>query len=101
MEDLEKDLRFYGKGSLPNATAVLVLGILSIVFTCLGIGCILGIIGMLISREGRRLYRDHPDLYGNYGILNAGFILCIIGTSMGALWGLYFFALLAFQFYVH
>jgi hypothetical protein len=99
MEDFDKDLRFYGRGELPNATAVLVLGILSIVFTCMGIGCILGITGILLSREGRRLYRDHPDLYRNYGILNAGFILCIIGTSLGAFWILYFLIILGFQFF--
>jgi hypothetical protein len=73
---------------LPNATTVLVLGILSLVFTC-GIGLILAIIGLMASREGRRLYDENPGLYIGYGSLNAGRIMCIIGICLNSLAILY------------
>lgn len=71
------------KKQLPNASAVLVLGILSLVLNCLLIGFILGIIGLILSREGKALYAQNPDLYDGYGSLNAGRILCIISVCLG------------------
>ena len=86
---------------LPNATTVLVLGILSIVIGCLGIGLVLGIIGLLVSREGKRLYDQDPGLWTGYGNLNAGRIMSIIGICLGGLaflyyiiWGLIFGAII-------
>lgn len=84
------------KPMLPNATTVLVLGICSIVFGCVVIvGLALGIIGIVLSSKGRKLYKENPTGYEGYGQLNAGFIMSIIGTSLGALalvywiiWGL-------------
>ena len=73
--------------SLPNATAVLVLGICSIVLGCAFVGIICGIIGIALSVNGRRMYKIDPTLYDNYGSLNAGFIMSIIGVC---LWGLYY-----------
>ena len=70
---------------LPNATATLVLGILSIVIGCFSIGLILGIIGLVISKEGRELYDRNPDGYIGYSSLNAGRVLCIIGIIMGGI----------------
>ncbi len=78
------------KQTLPNATAVLVLGICSIVFSCFLVGLILGIIGLSLSPRGRRLYRENPELYEGYGQLNAGWIMSIIGTVLGGLYILYF-----------
>ena len=46
---------------LPNASGVLVLGILSIVLGCGIIGLVLGIIGLVISKEGKQLYAADPD----------------------------------------
>lgn len=77
------------KQPLPNATAVLVLGICSIVFGCFFIGLILGIIGIVLSSKGRKLYKETPDLYSGYGSLNAGFVMSIIGTVLGGLYVLY------------
>ncbi len=74
------------KPMLPNATAVLVLGICSIVIECYGFGLILGIIGIALAGRGRRMYRESPDLYSGYGSLNAGFIMSIIGLVIGAIW---------------
>ncbi len=71
---------------LPNAVAILVLGICSIVFGCFFIGLVLGIIGIVLSSKGRNLYKENPSLYNNYGMLNAGFIMSIIGTVVGGLY---------------
>jgi hypothetical protein len=70
------------KRPLPNSAATLVLGILSIVLGC-GVGFILGIIGLVISKEGKTIYLQDPDKYTGYNNLNAGRILCIIGLVMG------------------
>ena len=77
------------KKTIPNAIAVLVLGICSLVFACLGIGLILGIIGLVLSSNGRKLYKESPNTYEGYGMLNAGFIMSIIGTSLGSIYVLY------------
>lgn len=70
---------------LPNATATLVLGILSIVVGCGSIGLILGIIGLVLSKEGKLLYDQNPDGYTGYSNLNAGRVLCIIGIILGSI----------------
>ena len=77
------------KETLPNATAVLVLGICSIVFGCFFIGLILGIVGIVLSNNGRKLYKQDPTHYEGYGSLNAGFIMSIIGTVLGGLYVIY------------
>ena len=73
------------KVPLPNATATLVLGILSIVIGCGSIGLILGIIGLVISKEAKQLYDQNPDGYTGYSNLNAGRVLCIIGIILGSI----------------
>ncbi|MBN2521894.1 MAG: hypothetical protein JXB24_01405 [Bacteroidales bacterium] len=69
------------KTVLPNASSTLVLGILSLVLGC-GFGLILGIIGLIISKEGKQLYEENPDAYSGFANLNAGRILCIIGIVL-------------------
>ena len=83
------------KEPLPNSTAVLVLGICSIIFGCFFIGIILGIIGLNMAGKGRKMYRDNPELYDGYGALNAGWIMSIIGTILGSLYTIYYIVLLA------
>lgn len=69
---------------LPNATTVLVLGILSIVvcFVC-------GIIALIISSGDKRLYEQNPELYttSSHDFLRAGRIcsiisLCLLGVGI-------------------
>jgi ABC-type Fe3+ transport system permease subunit len=64
---------------LPNATATLVLGILSIVvcFIC-------GIIALIISSPDKRMYHENPNLYSasSYETLRAGRICAIIGLCL-------------------
>jgi hypothetical protein len=80
---------FQPKPTLPNATAVLVLGICSIVFSCFFVGVICGIIGLVLASKGRTMYRDNPNLYECYGQLNAGWIMSIIGVVLGSLYVIY------------
>jgi len=83
------------KQVLPNATAVLVLGICSIVFGCFFVGLILGIIGIVLSGKGRKMYKETPDQYEGYGQLNAGFIMSIIGTALSAIYVIYWLIVVA------
>lgn len=83
------------KKVLPNSTAVLVLGICSIVFGCFLVGVILGIIGIVLSGQGRKMYKENPDLYEGYGQLNAGFIMSVIGTILSAIYAIYWLIVVA------
>lgn len=77
------------KETLPNATAVLVLGICSIVFGCFFVGIVLGIIGIVLAGKGRKLYKENPAHWDGYGSLNAGFIMSIIGLVISGLYTIY------------
>ena len=83
------------KVMLPNATAVLVLGICSIVFSCVFVGLVCGIIGLVLAGKGRKMYKENPALYDGWGQLNAGFIMSIIGLAISALYILYYIFLVA------
>ncbi|WP_442266016.1 CCC motif membrane protein [Tenacibaculum sp. ZS6-P6] len=69
---------------LPNATAVLVLGIFSILTCCCyGVpGILLGIIALILYKKDKDLYLSNPSVYTNYSNLNTGFILSIIGIVL-------------------
>ena len=71
--------------NLPNAVAVLVLGILSLLNGCLGVGLVLGIIGVVLSKKGMAAYAAEPTRYKGYGMLNAGRVMSIIGIVLGAI----------------
>jgi hypothetical protein len=83
------------KQPLPNSTAVLVLGICSIVCSCFFIGLVLGIIGLVLAKPGRRLYKENPSAYEGYPNLNAGYIMSIIGTCLGGLYVIYWIIIVA------
>jgi hypothetical protein len=75
---------------LPNSTAVLVLGIVSIVavFCTYGLlGIVLGIIGLVLSGRPMVLYQENPEAYteSSFKNLKAGKICSIIGVSLGGL----------------
>jgi len=75
---------------LPNSTAVLVLGIVSIVavFCTYGIlGIALGIIGLVLAGSPMKMYEQNPEKYteASYKNLKAGRICSIIGLSLGGL----------------
>ena len=83
---------------LPNATAVLVLGILSILFCwCYGIiGIILSVIALVLANKDTNLYKINPELYSNYGNLNAGRIMAIIGLILNVLFLAYMVWLISY-----
>lgn len=77
---------------LPNASAVLVLGILSIA-TCwlYGIvGIILGIIALVLHKKDNELYKSNKSAYEvSFKNSNAGKICAIIGLCISALFLIY------------
>ncbi|MCH2198929.1 MAG: DUF4190 domain-containing protein [Flavobacteriales bacterium] len=83
--------------NLPNATAALVLGILSIVFSCGFIGLILSIIGLNMAKKGKAMYEGAPGEYSesSFKQLNAGRICSIIGLILSILSVLYIIAMFA------
>lgn len=68
------------KKKMPNAMAVLVLGICSLVFSVALIGLVFAIVAIVLSKEGRKLNDESPGLYSDFKILNAGFLMAIIGA---------------------
>jgi hypothetical protein len=71
------------KQKLPNATAVLILGILSIPACCFyGIGLVLGIAALIIGKKDFTAYKLDPEAYDGYGNLKTGRILAIIGIVL-------------------
>jgi len=78
---------------VPNSTAVLVLGILSIVLCwCYGIvGITLGIIAIVLSGKSSAAYKANPEMYslGSFNNAKAGKICAIIGLSISGLYLLF------------
>jgi hypothetical protein len=89
------------KITLHNSTTVLVLGICSIVFSCVFAGLVLGIIGLVLGNKSKKIYNQNPEYYEGYGNLNAGYIMSIIGTVLGGLsliYWLFYLSVLGFVF---
>ena len=80
----------YPAQPLPNSTAVLVLGILSIVTCiCYGIpGIVMGIIAIVLSSSSMRLYQQDPQAYilSTVSNLRAGKVCAIIGLCLSVCW---------------
>lgn len=79
-----------GGTPLPNATAVLVLGIISIVACwCYGIiGLTCGIIALVLSNKSLAIYKVNPNTFtvSSYKNLTGGRICAIIGTILSGLY---------------
>jgi uncharacterized membrane protein len=77
------------KQTLPNSTAVLVLGIISIVGSfCYGfIGFICGIVALALSPRAFKLYQMNPGAYtsSSYNNLVAGRVCAIIGVVIASI----------------
>ena len=75
------------KKNLPNATAVLILGILSIITCCCYgiVGLIFGIIALVLAGKDSKLYHENPELYLNYNNITIGKVLAIIGITLSAI----------------
>lgn len=76
------------KQKLPNATAVLILGISSILTCCCWgiIGLVLGIVALVLAKKDLQLYRENPGIYTGYSNLNTGKVLAIIGIILGSIY---------------
>ncbi len=73
--------------NLPNSTATLVLGVISIAtFWLYGIiGIICGIIALVLARQDQRIYQQNPKAFENaWKTSNAGRICAIIGLILSA-----------------
>ena len=69
---------------LPGATAGLVLGICSIVFSMPLVGLVLAFVGLLKSKEARGFMAVNPGVYfANSGVAQAGFVCSLIGLILG------------------
>ena len=88
-QDMLKSANYNTPANLPNATAALVLGIISIVGAfCYGIvGLVCGIIGLVLANKDRKLYQAAPELYSpsSFSTSNAGRVCSIIGIVIGSL----------------
>lgn len=81
--------QFQQQRPLPNATIVLVLGILSIVACCFyGLGIVLGIVAIVLAAKDKKLFAAEPDLYTASSLknLNAGRVCGIIGLILSAVY---------------
>lgn len=80
----------FGQRALPNSTAVLVLGIISIVGCfCYGIiGLVLGIIALVLAGKDTTLYQQNPGLYteASFKNMKAGKVCAIVGLCLSALY---------------
>lgn len=85
---------------VPNSTAILVLGIVSIVGCfCYGIvGIICGIIALVLAKKSKALYEANPSMYieATYKNLKSGRICAIIGLSLSAIYILIIILSIAF-----
>jgi len=87
--------------SVPNATAVLVLGIVSIATCfCYGIvGLICAIIALILAKKAKEAYALNPSKYvlSSYNNLKAGKVCAIIGLCLSIFMLLYFIVIFAFM----
>ncbi|MGD9992050.1 MAG: CCC motif membrane protein [Salinivirgaceae bacterium] len=89
---MENESTIQNQMQLPNATGVLVMGILSIVcFCCLAAGVIgitLGILALVLGNKAIKMYQENPQLYTEASFKNAkaGKVCGIIGLSIGSIW---------------
>ncbi|MCL9771185.1 DUF4190 domain-containing protein [Flavobacterium sp. HXWNR69] len=83
---------------LPNATIVLVLGILSVLtICCYGIfSIIFGVIGIILANQDSKLYHQNPTQYSNYNNTKVGKVLSIVGLTLGAIFLIIIIGMIAY-----
>lgn len=81
------------KRQLPNASAVLILGILSILGCCFyGIpGLILGIIAVVLGAKDKKLYNSNPNKFSGIGNVNSGYLMGWISIIISLIFTLFIF----------
>ena len=86
--------------NLPNSRRVLVLGVLSIVFSSWYfalVGIVLGTGALYFAKRDQMLYDSNRNHYSlvSYNNLKAGRVCAVIGLSVSILFCLFFFLILA------
>ncbi len=86
--------------NLPNSTAILVLGIISIVgcVTWGVIGLVCGIVALALYKKDKERYIETPDAYteSSFNNINTGRICAIIGVSLSSAMFLFLIAYMGF-----
>ena len=84
--------------TLPNATAVLVLGILSLIMCFVGL--VLSIIALVLAKKDMRDYALNPNAYtiASYNNLKAGRICALIGLILHIVGIVVYAAIIIFAF---
>ncbi|MDG1660434.1 MAG: CCC motif membrane protein [Winogradskyella sp.] len=83
---------------LPNATIILIMGILSILGCCCygAPGLIMGIIAIVLGVKATKIYKASPEVYTSYGNVQAGKIMGIIGVVLSILFIIYLIWLISY-----
>jgi hypothetical protein len=85
---------------VPNATAIMVLGICSIVLCTLG--PILGTIALILAKNAKAEFESKPGAYdpGSFGSVKTGRICGLIGLIVGILSWIFFICYFIFVFWM-
>jgi hypothetical protein len=76
------------KASLPGETAILILGIVSIVLFCGLVGFVCGIIALVKAKKAILLYQMYPDDFSDasYRTVNNGRTCALIGVILSSIY---------------
>lgn len=87
------------KQELPNATLILIFGILSIVGCCCYgvVGIIFGVITLIMAKKAMEIYNANPEMYLGYQNVKIGRTLAIIGLVLSAVFLAIFIGALIFH----
>ena len=79
------------KQKLPNATLILIFGILSILSCCCYgfVGIVFGVIAIVLANKATKIYLETPEDYTGYQNVKTGKILAIIGIILCAIYLLF------------
>lgn len=78
--------------SLPGASTVLAMGIISVVstLTCCGpSGIVFSLIALVEAKKARKLYQQHPEKYTDYSNVKTGSILAYVGMALSIIFLLF------------
>jgi len=106
MSELESidtfEAKSQGPKKVPNEMAVLILGILSLVF-CFAygiVGLILGIIALVMHKKDKELYNSNPRAYeASFKNSKAGRICGLIGVILSSIYMIAIFMFIFMMFY--
>ncbi|MFY7741779.1 MAG: CCC motif membrane protein [Flavobacterium sp.] len=79
------------KQKLPNSTAILILGIFSILTCCCYgvLGILLSVIALYLANKDTQLYMENKESYSNYSNIKTGKVLAYIGLILSIIYLLF------------